>query len=88
MIFAEFIIIFNTLLKIMEMIMIPYTDVKKLCIFWRHASDFYKNISTLRLVAQCIPPPSVNVFNKFKHFLIFLKTKYLNFTEFHVNGVR
>ena len=56
MIFAEFIFIFNTLLKIMEMIMIPYTDVKKLCIFWRHASDSYKNISTLRLLAQCIPP--------------------------------
>ena len=90
MIFVEFIIIFNTLLKIMEMIMISFRDVKNsaISIFWRHASDFYKNISTLRLVAQCIPPPSVNVFNKFKHFLIFLKTKYLNFTEFHVNGVR
>ena len=77
MIFAEFIIIFNTLLKIMEMIMIPYTDVKKLCIFWRHASDSYKNISTLRLLAQCIPPPppSVDIFNTFKHFLILLADK-------------
>ena len=75
MIFAEFIIIFNTLLKIMEMIMIPYTYVKKLCIFWRHASDSYKNISTLRLLAQCIPPPSVDIFNTFKHFLILLADK-------------
>ena len=52
MIFAEFIIIIRTPLSIMAIIMmIPYTDVKKLYNwhFWPHASNSYKNISTLRL---------------------------------------
>ena len=65
-IFSEFKIIINI-----------YTDVKKLyiSIFWPHASNSYKNISTLRLVAQCSPSPSVDMFNRFKNFLLLLSDK-------------
>ena len=65
-ILAEFKIIINT-----------YTDVKKLYIniFKPQASNSYKNISTLRLVAQCSPCPSVDMFNRFKQFLLLLSDK-------------
>ena len=64
------------------MIMIPYTDVKKLCIFWRHASDSYKNISTLRLLAQCIPlPPQWTYSIRLNISLFYLQTKKSEITQ-------
>ena len=43
--------------------------------FWPHASNSSKNISSLRLVAQCSSSPPVDMFNKFKHFLLLLSDK-------------